>query len=287
VRKICLATCHQLPEPDVDESVLLEACLSAGLDAEYAGWDDPSVDWSRFDSVVLRSTWNYYLDPEAFTAWVDRVAGVCTLWNPADVILGNLDKHYLADFQRRGIPIVPTRFVDGSSPVPLATLVDEEAWDDFVVKPTISAASYMTRRFSRGELAEAQAYLDSILAKRDAMVQKFLPRVAQGGEVNLVVIDGALTHGVTKHPRFHDGVESVSEEAIQPNAAQRAFVERVLAVAPHDLLFARVDLMELAEGDWALSELELIEPSLFFLQSPPALAKFVEALALVSSRSAG
>ena len=36
--------------------------------------------------------------------------------------------------------------------------------------------------------------------------------------------------------------------------------------------------MEKEAGHWVLSELEVIEPSLFFVQHPPALARFVDAL---------
>ncbi len=45
-----------------------------------------------------------------------------------------------------------------------------------------------------------------------------------------------------------------------------------------DLLYARVDLARDDEGRPLLMELELVEPSLFLLQHPPALERLVRAI---------
>ena len=38
----------------------LTAALSArGIVHEIVDWDDPDVDWTRFDAAVIRSTWDY------------------------------------------------------------------------------------------------------------------------------------------------------------------------------------------------------------------------------------
>jgi hypothetical protein len=52
-----------------------------------------------------------------------------------------------------------------------------------------------------------------------------------------------------------------------------------MATLTEPVLYARVDLMEGEPGEWLLSELELAEPSLFFVQHPEALSRFVAALA--------
>ena len=44
------------------------------------------------------------------------------------------------------------------------------------------------------------------------------------------------------------------------------------------LLYARVDVAPGTDGSPVLMELELVEPSLFFPQHPPALARYVQAL---------
>ena len=290
MRRVAFATCKVLPEPDVDEELLLSACREAGIEAEMAGWDDPSVHWSSYSMVVVRSTWNYHLSPSKFCDWIEHVNSVSLLLNPARMMLGNIHKGYLLELERQGIPIVPTRIISkgervkgkGKSMPWLRSLLEETGWKKFVIKPAVSAASYMTYSFSCDEIDLAQTFLDEMVAGRDAMVQEFV----SGGEVALVHINGVLTHAVEKYARFADGVESVSSVASVPSGAQQDLAARAMSCVEPGWLYARVDVMQDAAGRWLLSELELIEPSLFLLQKPEALRSFLESIAtrLVSGK---
>jgi len=44
---------------DKDEPLVVPALEAWGVRVDVVDWDDPAVDWSRFDRVVLRSTWDY------------------------------------------------------------------------------------------------------------------------------------------------------------------------------------------------------------------------------------
>ena len=61
---IALATCSYFPGGDADDAPLVAALP----EARWAVWDDPSVDWSAFDLVVLRSTWDYQERHDEFRA---------------------------------------------------------------------------------------------------------------------------------------------------------------------------------------------------------------------------
>ena len=270
-----LITCCVLPEPDPDEAPLLAACAAAGLDVEMAAWDDAGVDWSRFGAVKLHSCWNYYEDPESFRSWIERASNLTRLWNPKEMVLRNLDKRYLGELESAEIPIVPTWYL--KSETDLLDALEQTDWLRFVVKPTVSAASYMTKRFTRDEVECAQKFVGEILATREAMMQPYIESVESGGEVSLIHIDGELTHCITKQPRFTGSDEKVSE-GFQPNEAMVAAAEEVIATIKEPWLYARVDLMEAAPGQWLLSELELVEPTLFLLQHPPAVERLVAAM---------
>ena len=115
------------------------------------------------------------------------------------------------------------------------------------------------------------------------MVQRFIPAVETAGERAVVWIDGETTHAVRKAPRFTGQDESVSG-ALPVTDAERERVERALSAvaggegAMRDLLYARADLVD-DDGTLRISELELIEPSLFLKQSPAALERLVDAIA--------
>ena len=55
-------------------------------------WDDPSFDPSRFDAVVLGTTWDYTDRPEEFFEFLDRTAAVAPVFNPPSLVRWNADK---------------------------------------------------------------------------------------------------------------------------------------------------------------------------------------------------
>jgi hypothetical protein len=283
--RVGLVTCRELPEPDPDQNLLLAALHGAGVDVELVAWDGSTAHGiSSFDSCVLRSCWNYHELPGEFRQWIDSAGRLTRLWNPEPIVTWNLHKRYLRYLAAAGIPTVPTAWFRKGNDAPLRETVESNDWSDIVVKPAISASSYRTHRFrlGDGQFNEAQAALDDLLRDRDAMVQPYVPGVETLGERAVMWIDSEITHAIRKSSRFAGDVEAVSQ-AVTASEAEREVALRSVAVAAAETgvrpLYARVDLMPDAQGDPMVSELELIEPSLYLRQSPAALDRFVRAIA--------
>lgn len=111
--RVALATYDPGPHPsrDGDLPVLVRALREAGAEAVAVPWDDPGTDWSGFDLVVIRSTWDYSWRAGEFVAWAQKCAAVTRLANPAQVVRWNTDKRYLGDLAAAGVPVVPTRYL--------------------------------------------------------------------------------------------------------------------------------------------------------------------------------
>lgn len=275
---IALVNCAVLPEPDHDEAPLLEAFRAAGHTAATIAWDDPASDPGGYDACVLRATWNYHRRPDAFREWVRAAAGRTRLVNPGETVLWNMHKRYLRELESRRIPIVPTAWADRGSATDLRAVCAERGWTKIVVKPAVSAGSRDTRVFEiPSGLDAAQAFLDASAAREDIMVQRYMPAVERGGEIALVCVDGAVSHGVRKGPRFAGEAERV-EPHDPVGEPERRFAEAVLSVCPVPAVYARVDVMLGDAGEIMLSELELIEPSLFFATAPGSAEWFVRAV---------
>ncbi|MEM1183583.1 MAG: hypothetical protein AAGI53_01135 [Planctomycetota bacterium] len=272
--RIALARCLDLPEADMDEAPTLAAFERAGHEVTCLNWDDPHAEpASGFDAVVIRATWNYVNRYADFRDWVDDTAKQTRLFNSAADVRWNLHKGYLQTLALKGVPIVPTRLVRAGLSLDLASLASQERWTKLVVKPAIGAGSFLTRVYRAGD-EEAQAFLDRYAVAQDMLIQEYMTSVETGGERSLVVIDGELTHAVEKAPRFDDDEESVKAAPVSDE--DRAFAANVLGAADFgDLLFARVDVMVDPSGATVLSELELIEPSLFFPFGERGLARLV------------
>jgi hypothetical protein len=285
--RIALATCRALPEPDPDAALVLDAFRRAGADASLLAWDDPAAPFAAHDLVVLRSTWNYFTQLDAFLSWVDRTARVTPLRNDPATVRWNASKRYLNDLDARGIPIVPTEFVQRAEPRDLGGLLRDRGWTDVVIKPSVSAGSYRTERFALPQLEQAQLFLDDLVRERDAMVQPWMSAVDTYGERSLVWIAGELTHAIRKSPRLAGGIERVSS-ALPMAEDEKEFARRVIAATgATDLLYGRVDTIRDEGGALRVMELELVEPSLFFKQCPRALDRFVRAAVEHAGRRGG
>lgn len=274
---VALVTCLELPEPDPDEELLLYALRQAGIRAELLAWDDSHADPGAFDLCVLRSCWNYYEDPKAFLAWIAAAASCSRLANPANVVRWNLHKRYLQRLEAVDVSIIPTAWFEQGETVDLIATMRARCWDDIVVKPAVSAGSFFTQRFRVDQVGEGQAFLAALVRERDAMVQRYMPAVEGAGERALVWISGKFTHTVRKSPRFAGGVERVSE-ALAVSDQEKAIANRALSCVDGELLYARVDIVNDDDGTLLVSEIELMEPSLFLLQCPAALERLVHAI---------
>lgn len=283
---VILATCADLPAGDEDGAELVAALAERGVAARWGVWNDPAEDFSGALTVV-RSTWDYTADRDAFVAWARCVP---RLANPAAVIAWNSDKTYLRELAAAGVPVVPTTWASPGEAVALPTV------GEFVIKPSVGAGSKGAGRFSADASGAALAHASRLHdAGRVVLVQPYLAEVDTAGEAALVYLDGVFSHAVTKAAMLPEAaVNSLDpgfsaslyvEERIaprRPSDAELAAGDAVIAALRErlgaDLLYARVDLLPTADGP-RLLELELAEPSLFLGYAPGAAARFAAAIA--------
>lgn len=266
-----------------DDHLPLPELSRLGIQVRPEVWSDPDVPWETFDGVVIRTCWDYHQRRAEFLAWVDRLerAGV-PLWNPPDVLRWNSSKMYLRELAERGVPVVPTRFVEPGDVVSLASILAEERWTDAVVKPVISAGGHETWRTTPARAADDEPRFRALVAEHGMMVQPFVPEVAHHGEWSILFFGGAFSHAVLKQPaegRFlvqeqHGG----SSRPADPPPAIVAQAHRVVDRVGRPLLYVRVDGC-VVQGQLRLMELEALEPSLFLALDPGAPARFARAVA--------
>ena len=281
---IALATCTKLPSWEVDDRPLFEAFAERGVQISHPAWDDASVDWSAFDACLIRTTWDYQEKHEVFIAWAEHVGQVTRLFNPVSIVRWNTHKTYLRDLAERGAPIAPTVWLDVGSTVDVKEIVNSHGWDRAFIKPFIGSTSRETLRFDADEegLSAAQAHLDRLLPNEGVMIQPYLERVETDGELSAIFIDGEITHTVRKIPvpgdyRVQDDF-GATDEAITFGDAELALARQIMSLVEGDLLYGRVDFLRDNSGHLCLSELELVEPSLFFRHGEGAASLLAEAL---------
>jgi hypothetical protein len=177
------------------------------------------------------------------------------------------------------VDVVPTRWMSGAGAPPLADVLDAAAWREAVMKPVVSATAHETFRFTRAEAPEG-AYR-RLLARGEVLVQPFLREIVEQGEWSLVFIGGTFSHAVLKRAR--PGDFRVQEEwggtaeRGEPPATALADAQRALGAVAWPWLYARVDGC-VAAGRFHLTELEMLEPTLYLDLAPDAPARFADAI---------
>ena len=280
-RRIALASHRQLPAEETDDHALEAALRACGATVETPAWDDPRVDWSAYDLVVPRTTWNYTERYADFLVWAAAVGAVSRLVNPLSVIRWNTDKSYLAALP---VPQAPTRFLPAGQRPDLAAWMDALGVERALLKPVIGAGGYGSLRVSRSAVEAGEEHVAR--APVDQLLQPYLPSVERFGEVSAIYFGGAFSHAVRKRPvpgsYLVQSEHGASDAPHVLSPAERALCEETLAAAaarwPEPLAYARVDLLHDEAGAPLCNELELVEPSLFFRHDPASADRFAAVL---------
>jgi len=279
---LAFATAHKEANLTSDDYLAVNVLAQRGVVVHPAVWNDPQVDWQIFDAVVVRSCWDYHLQPQAFRQWIDDVTRMdVPLWNQPQTLRWNMDKTYLRDLAQRGIVVPSTVWIEPGSSVNLVTLLQEQRWERAVIKPTISATAHHTFITTPEHATTDNAQAAHVLQQSGLIVQEFVPEVVAGGEWSLMFFAKRYSHAVLKRPRDGDfRVQSDfggTTEAAQPAPHLREQAQRIVNSVAEPLLYARVDGID-RDGMFVLMELELIEPFLFLSTAPRAAAHLASAM---------
>lgn len=249
---------------------LAAALALEGIEAVATSWTDHVTDaagLAGFPLILPMIVWGYHRDHrrwlQACATWT---AADLPLANPAAVLAWNSDKTYLARLAERGVPMPETIWSDGVTADTVAAAFASTGADQLIVKPTVSGGAWRTLRLSPDQpIGEAP--------EGSAMIQPYLPTIETLGETSLLFFDGVFSHAVNKRPvggefRIQVQFGGLYTPVTDPPAGAMALARQVLAAIDEPLLYARIDMVSDANGNWLLMEAELIEPDLYLDHDP-------------------
>ncbi|HYW52171.1 MAG TPA: hypothetical protein VE861_16260 [Gemmatimonadaceae bacterium] len=288
--RVAFLTLEEIADFVIDDALAIAELTRRGWEAHEVAWSAPGMDWSSYDLVIIRTTWDYHDRPAEFLATLAAIESSGTrLENPRALVEWNIDKRYLRTLDERGIAVVPSIWGRGGSARGFVALFESLQHAEIVLKPTISGGAKDTFRLHAPLSDVTLQHLVDTFHDRDWFAQPFLRSVITEGEYSLFYFDGQLSHVVQKVPK--PGDFRVQEEhggeitAIAITRELRDMADGVLAAITPAPLQARVDLVRLDHGTLAVMEVELIEPSLYFRMHPQAPANFADALERLLARA--
>jgi glutathione synthase/RimK-type ligase-like ATP-grasp enzyme len=280
--RLAIASSRQFPTIHPDDLHLVASLERLGVQCTVCIWNDPQVDWTTFDAVLIRTIWDYFEHYAAFRDWLDLLDRLhVTTINDTSTLRWNSDKRYLLDLERQGVPGIPTEVAHGGR---LQETLSSMPGREVVIKPIVSGGAWHTVRGKVGA-ADFQQAIEQLPAKLDYLVQPFVPEIASSGEWSLMFFDDVFSHAVLKRPTQGDyRVQEQHGGSTAPAIPDTAIVEAAsktlaasAALGHRELAYARVDGV-MANGQFLVMELEVIEPSLFLAQRPDAAERFAQRL---------
>jgi glutathione synthase/RimK-type ligase-like ATP-grasp enzyme len=279
---ISFVTYNEKPELTADDEQLASYLRKKDISVSAAVWSDETINWAKFDVIVLRSMWDYHTKIAAFNLWLDKLEKLgCVVLNPVSVIKWNLNKKYLVDLFNAGKHVPPLQFCPQNSDANLPQLLKANNWSKAVVKPAVSGGSFNTWVVALSDVDLHEAKFGEMLKDGDVIVQKFMDEVPEHGELSLIFFNKIFSHAILKKAKQGDfRVQAQfggTTEIISPNEALLQYTTSLLTDIEEPLLYARVDGI-LVNDSFYLMELELIEPVLFINGNETACEQFHRAL---------
>lgn len=283
MRRIAFLTMHDPSGFVIDDELAVLPLARRGIQVETIPWDRPGVDWRRYALVLIRSTWDYPQNAEAFLRVLETIehAGV-RLENGSEIVRWNMQKSYLRDLAARGIEIVPTFWRDGLAPGELVPLFKELRSEEGVIKPVVGANAQGAWRLDAARARTLAPEIEAFFDERPLMMQPFERGIVEEGEYSMIYLNGKHSHTILKKPKAGDF--RVQEEhgsaivPVEPEPALLAAGDAAIAAVGQRLLYARADLVRSGEA-FRVMELELVEPSLYLRIDPGAAERFADAVA--------
>jgi hypothetical protein len=267
----------------IDEDQLLSSILTQeGVSHEIVAWSDPQVVWSRFTTLLIKSTWDYFDYYPAFLNWIAEIQQLqIPVLNSLETILWNSSKRYLLEIEQKGYPVIAGMILEKGKPVHMAQIQEKIKSEIWVVKPLVSGGAKNTLKIPVSEWKKFVPQVQALVEEEDFLVQPFVPEVAEVGEYSLIFFNQVLSHAVLKTPAKEDfRVQHYfggTIQTIEPSSKMLESCQSLVQKFAPDSLYARVDGVLIA-GEFHLMELELIEPYLFLGLADQAIPNYRAAL---------
>lgn len=269
----------------LEDRLLKTSLEDKGLKVCKKDWADKDFDWNKTRFAIFRTTWDYFERFDEFFTWMEKTKHKTNFINSAEIINWNIDKHYLKDLERNGINIAPTLFIEQGDTILLSELFEKTQWKEAVIKPAISGAARHTYRINQENCKEKEDIFKKLTHSESMLFQEFLTNIITKGEISLIMIGGQYTHAVKKIAkkgdfRVQDDHGGIVEE-YHATKEEIVFAKNCIIKSPFAPIYARVDIVYDNNNKPSLSELELIEPELWFRNCKESVIKLSEEISII------
>lgn len=269
----------------VREDIFLKIALNKlNIAVDIISWEDKTVDYTKYNMIIVRSIWGYQDKLNQFYNWLDMLKNKKILvYNNINILKDNLNKYkQFSILEDNNIPCIKTKFIFKKDIMSnLSDTVKNVIKEYFVgnekivLKPVVSGSGNNTYILENNneELQkniikdnEINTKFNDIIFNDNngLMIQKFIPEIING-EYSLVYIDKVLTHAAIRYPAIFNSnfqvlevkIDELDKEIIQLG-------KQIIKINEYkESLYMRVDIIKTNMG-CKIMEVELVDPDLLY-----------------------
>lgn len=251
-----------------DDILLKQELIKSNFNATIIAWDETN-DYSKYDTVIIRSIWGYEEDIEKFEKFLDTLTkNNIIILNSISIMKNNYYKEKQFELlDKYDIPHIKTVFIPKNTK-DIISLVKENIEGEMIIKPSISASgknTYLLNSNSKRKniisLNDVNLKFEEINKTTSLMLQPFIKEI-DDGEISLIYIDGKFSHAIKRFPNIFNDTKGVSYLADVPKKLLD-LGNRILEIKEYQRsLYERIDVVK-KDNEYIVMELELVEPALF------------------------
>ena len=270
-KKIAIVSCDKWMGKVKEDELIKFELNKLFVDVDIISWQDCTIDYKKYDAVIIRSLWGYQDYIEEFISYLDRLKKYkIKVFNDVNILKSNLNKYeQFMLLDKYEIPHIETFFIEKNELDKIEQI--NKDYKDLVVKPIISGSgnnTYVisdTIRKNNINIHDVSNIYASILndVNNYLMVQPFVKEI-DDGEISIVLFDNKISHAVVRNTSIFNNKSSIRVlelDALDNN--MKKIVEKCSKIHEYsDALYMRVDIIK-NNDSYKVMELELVEPQLF------------------------
>lgn len=257
----------------LEDTILQNALEKHELKVCRKNWADKKFNFSKCRYAIFRTTWDYFERFNEFFSWIEKTKKHTKFINSVDIINWNIDKHYLQELDDKNINIANTEFIEKNANISLIELLNKNNFEKAIIKPAISGAARHTYLVDKNNYKQYEKIFQQLIKNECILFQEYMFNI-RNGEISLIMIGNEYTHAVKKIAKKGDfrvqDDHGGKVEIYTPNKDEINFAKECLNAIPYKPVYSRIDIVYDNKNKPSLTELELIEPELWFRNKPEA-----------------
>ena len=256
-----IATCAEYPQGNESLEQLKITLEQKGFACCLQNWREILLDSLDLNTIILPlAIWDYSLYYPIFLDFLRKIEQFSLkIVNPISLILWNLSKDYLLDLEKRGLPIIPSLVLYPDTC--WEDKIMQKGWHNPVIKPLVGQSGRGVLRFGEQPFKQSDYPFGAI-------AQPFMESIYTQGEVCLVFFGQEYQYAIHRKPapkqwRANSNY-GVTTHRIEASNQWIEIAKNAVMNLPFKSCYARVDLLPQDNQKALISEVELIEPSLYF-----------------------